>query len=179
MKDLYHRRLHDWEPYDAIIISIKPRYKTSELSGDEWRTTTIIDFCFKHEVFRSETASSIEAAVMMLGGLLIGGGGLLKEYLELERKCCDQKGCSNPAIGRLELKRLTAADGSWLDSTDNTMRYYRQFCAEHIQRGDCDREDSDDNYIPIDDKTVEDSTNTKTSPSQFGGIIEIKEFDNN
>ena len=179
MRKLYHRRLNDFEPYDEIRISVEPRYKTSGLSGDEWRTNAVIQFCFKGETFRAETAKDIGAAVLVLGYHLITGEGLPKEYIELERQTCDQKGCTNPAVGRLELKRLTATDGSYLDPLDNTMRYYRQFCAEHIKRGDCDREDADENYKPLDEKFSQDSTNTKESPSQFGGIIELKEFPKN
>jgi len=38
-----------------------------------------------------------------------------------------------------------------LDMTDypTDWVWYRQFCQRHLQRGDCSREDSDDNYAVV------------------------------
>ena len=36
------RRLHDDELYDEVRIGIVPRYKTSTLSGNEWRTVPVL-----------------------------------------------------------------------------------------------------------------------------------------
>jgi hypothetical protein len=49
---------------------------------------------------------------------------------------------------------------------------YRQFCKTHIRRGDCSREDCDDNYEPMDGISADSSTNVEESPSAFGGVID-------
>ncbi len=148
---LFHRRLLGWEQYDQVVLTVVPRYKTSELSGDEWRTSVLVAFMFKGKVIKQDTYSKIETAVLCLGRMLINDEGLGKEYLKIEEATCDQPGCANPAVARLEIGKLVAEDGSWLDPKEKYGRYYRKFCTEHIKRGDCDREDCDDNYTPLDD----------------------------
>jgi hypothetical protein len=170
---MYHRSLPEYETYDEIRMKVIPRYKTSGLSGDEWRTSIKIEFCFKGQVVKTTSASTMKTAILMLGyeSIEMFDDKTAKIHAELEKECCDQPGCSNKAVARFKLKKLTADNGEYLDMNDQYGEYYRKFCSKHLQRGDCGREDADDNYIPLDDKTPEDTTNTKTSPSEFGGVI--------
>jgi len=179
MNNLYHRRLPEFEVYDEIRMKVVPRYKTSELSGDEWRQSIHIEFMFKGNIVGTEICRDMRTTIMLLGSYYLKEFAIPKEILAVEKESCDQPSCPNKAIGRLKLKRLTDDTGQWLDMKEQYGEYYRQFCPEHIHRGDCSREDADENYTPIDEKSADDSTNTKESPSQFGGIIEITKFPKN
>jgi len=175
VNNLYHRRLPEFEVYDEIRMKVVPRYKTSGLSGDEWRQSIHIEFVFKDAIIQTDVCRDMKTAIMLLGSYYLKEFAIAKEILASEKVSCDQPSCSNKAIGRLKLKKLTDDTGNWLDMKEQYGEYYRQFCSEHIRRGDCSREDADENYIPLDDKSSEDNTNTESSPSHFGGIIEIKE----
>ena len=177
-KEMYHRRTRDFEVYDRIELKVVPRYKTSGLSGDEWRTSVQVDFWFKGQLIKSVRRSTMQFAVMFLASDFYSDM-IPKEVRDAEKSKCDQPGCDKLAVGFLSVGKLTADDGAWLDMADQSLKYYRQFCTEHIKRGDCDREDCDENYTPLNDLSAEDSTNTKESPSAFGGTMEIQEFPKN
>ena len=147
---LSHRRLHTSEIYDRIELVVVPRLKTSNLSGDEWRTGVRIKFWFKGSVVREAGARDIQTAMLLLGAAYFEHSAPISdEQLHRERKSCDQPGCDKPFSVCYELKRLTAKDGSYLDESENAFRYYRKFCDDHKYRGDCDREDCDENYTLI------------------------------
>lgn len=76
-------------------------------------------------------------------------------------------------MGRYRFKELFSRGGERLDPTDGTHanKYHIKFCREHLRRGDCDREDSDDNYEPLDGDGPESAAVVIESPSQFGGVI--------
>ena len=173
MNNLYHRRLPEFEVYDEIRMKVVPRYKTSELSGDEWRQSVHIEFVFKNTIVKTEGCRDMKTAIMLLGSYYLKEFSIPNDVLSIEKVSCDQPSCNNEASGRLKLKKLTDDTGNWLDMKEQYGEHYRQFCLEHIQRGDCSREDADDNYEPLDDKSSGDNTNTKSSPSHFGGIIEL------
>ena len=173
LNKLFHRRLPDFEIYDEINLKVIPRYKTSELSGDEWRQSIHIDFMFKGMLVKTEICRDMKTAIMLLGSYYLKEFAIPKEVLAIEKESCDQPSCPKKAIGRLKLKKLTDSTGDWLDMKEQYAEYYRQFCSEHIQRGDCGREDTDDNYTPMDTASSTDSTNKERSPSHFGGIIDF------
>lgn len=165
-KQLTHKRLRDFEFVDAIRIRLVPRYKTSGLSGDEWRQHAQIEFLFKGQVIGETSWRTVEYAVMALGAdlLRLGDSGIPDEVIALERVKCDQPSCQNDAVGRFEIKREFGRQGEDVVPS-NYFRYYRQFCKVHLRRGDCSREDCDDNYIPLDGIGPDGSTNTQESPS--------------
>lgn len=164
---MWHRRLPKFEAFDKITLEVVPRYKTSGMSGDEWRTSVAVRFFFKGHEIHEEWVRDMEAAILMLGSSWIKAQEPIpSEVIKIEERKCDQPGCSADAAGRLKVKRLTADDGSWLDSEERSgLVPYRRFCTRHIQRGDCSREDSDDNYEPMDGLGFEDSTNIEESPA--------------
>lgn len=176
-KGLAHKRLPKFEVIDEVRMRIVPRYKTSGMSGDEWRHHVEIELLFKGELIASHTTHDMQAAVLDLGHawLHVDGCGIPDKVIEVERTKCDQPSCKNDAIARLVIKRHTATDGQWLDaSAYGGHRWYRQFCSVHVRRGDCSREDSDDNYEPIDGIGPEGSTNTQESPASFGGFVVLE-----
>ena len=67
-KNLNHRSLPKDDTYDEIRMKIVPRYKTSGLSGDEWRTSVRIDFYFKGEIIKTTSTSNMQYAMLFLGG---------------------------------------------------------------------------------------------------------------
>lgn len=171
---LYHRRLPDWEAFDEITMRVIPRYKTSGLSGDEWRQHVEIEFFHKGQIVYSAGSSTMEAAILMLGTHFIKQQEPIPErVIEIESETCDQPSCREKAVGRYMPKKLTAKNGDWLDMGDQRLHYYRKFCKAHARRGDCSREDCDENYEPLDGLKPDDSSNVHESPSVFGGVIAI------
>ena len=169
---LYHKRHRDFEYYDRIEFGIVPRFKTSGLSGDEWRHTIVVRFYFKGVEVRLETYGDMKAAAAHLPGIFYSYEPIPEAVIAREKDCCDQPGCEQKWVGRFELKRQTAPTGEWLDASESSLRYYRQFCLKHIERGDCSREDADRNYIPLDKAGPADSQNAEESPAVFGGFID-------
>ena len=167
-RPLYHRRLHDWEFVDEINVRIVPRYKTSGMSGDEWRQHVQVDFKLKGEVVGGAGFRDIDAMLIGIGGAYhaLGDSGIPDEALKVDDASCDQPSCRNAAVGRFEIKRLTSERGEYLDPEEQKYaRYFRKFCRVHLRRGDCSREDCDDNYIPLDGVSADESTNVQSSPS--------------
>lgn len=149
MKSEYNRRLRDWEPFDKIELKVVPRYKQSEMSGDEWRTGINLTFWFKGQMVQEAFFNTMKGAIMMLPAIwLQAQGPIVAKVLELEDKYCAQPGCPNGASSSLLkrfLKRLATNEG-WLDKDMTVCRYYRKFCDQHERRGDCGLEDNDQNY---------------------------------
>ncbi len=148
----WHKRHHDWEAFDKIEIVTVPRYKTSGLSGDEWRVSATVRCWFKGVVVLELGGfSDMETARRMLDGKLLEAAFPIPDgVIAREKTACDQPGCGSDAIVRLKLKRLTSERGEYLHEQEHSSTCYRQFCDAHRERGDCGREDADDNYEPID-----------------------------
>lgn len=171
-KPLWHRRHHDWEPFDRIEMSVVPRYKTSGLSGNEWRFHVAVKLYFGGKLVHELGFGRMDAALSLLQGHLAELTCPISDaILEREKTKCDQVGCDADAVGRFKLKRLTSERGEYLDPSDQYSDYYRQFCRRHMRRGDCGREDADDNYEPMDGVGPNDSTNVIESPAEFGGVV--------
>ena len=144
-----HKRLPDFEMYDEIRFSVLPRYKQSELSGDEWRQSIVVHFMFKGEPIKTFTASDMRTALLLAGGWYLTDSFLSDRQLELEKAKCDQPNCLREDVTKVQIIRETADDGSWLETSEYLTPHYRQFCPDHITRGDCGREDADSNYTEI------------------------------
>lgn len=165
-RELFHERSRDFESFDRITLEVVPRYKTSGLSGDEWRQHVQVQFWFKGQVVHETGFRDMEAALMLTPAEWIRAQEPIPEQvIKLERDACDQPSCTEKAVGRFALKRRTDRQGNFLDEKDQHFGAYRQFCKKHLRRGDCSREDSDENYEPLDAVTAEASTNVEESPS--------------
>ena len=149
MNKPFHHRLRRFESFDEIKLKVIPRYKTSGLSGDEWRTGVAVTYVFKGEVIHERFYTSMEAAIMTLGSdWLRAQVPVPMRVIEMEGQgYCDQPSCSRTDTKKFRIKRRTSANGEFLDQIElSDLEYYRQFCPEHARRGDCSREDCDDNY---------------------------------
>jgi hypothetical protein len=166
-KNLWHKRLSDFESFDKITFEVIPRYKTSGMSGDEWRQHVEVKFWFKGEEVHSSGYRDMQAALTMVGAEWIKAQEPIPErVIEIERAgACDQPSCPNASEGRLRLKEEFERGHKLHPDESKYHVAYRQFCKRHIRRGDCSREDSDDNYEPMDAASAADSTNVESSPS--------------
>ena len=137
---------HDDEWYDEVRIVTVPRYKTSGLSGDEWRRSAKVQFKRKGIVLAEKRLSDIAEATRWLAWGWVDDLGPAWEgrVNDFQTDLCSQPGCPGQAVTVYRIKTLYNKDGTraerqWDDQT-------RQFCARHAERGDCDLEDSDANY---------------------------------
>ena len=145
---LWHKRLSDFHAFDRITLEIVPRYKESHLSGDEWRQHVEVKFFFKGHEVHNFGCRDMEAAMMRLGWeWLQVTGPIPDKVIEVEKDACDQPSCTNPPVVRCTIKEEFSRSGEKLDASDIHSKHYRQFCKRHQRRGDCSREDGDDNYI--------------------------------
>lgn len=143
-----HRRCRDWEAFDKIELEMVPRYKTSEMSGDEWRTGVAIRFYHKGHLVLEDGTCDMQAAILMLGSVWVRAQEpITDEVIRLEGRYCDQPGCRQPWSFKRFLKRIAVREG-WLDPENTSFRYFRKFCTDHLKRGDCGLEDADRNYEP-------------------------------
>jgi len=130
--------------FDEVRILTVPRWKESELSGDEWRYHAEIQFFRKGILVHSAGTRNIENACAQIGWHHADGLDSGKGYFAGEGDFCDQEGCSEKATVALKLKRGFTRDG--LERRLSEGGEYRCFCDRHKHRGDCSMEDSDGNY---------------------------------
>jgi hypothetical protein len=122
-----------------------PRYKESELSGDEWRISAHVELKYKGIVVDSFGFRDVETAIRYLDGALLykreGGPALkrpdFKDY-------CDQEGCSEKATVVYRRIKDYCRDGR--EGKVYEFNQYRTFCDRHKTRGDCALDDADRNY---------------------------------
>lgn len=148
---VFHKRLPDFEAFDRIELSVVPRWKTSGLSGDEWRQSVSVRFLFKGEQVHETWFGDMQAAILFLGSEWVKQQEPIPgRVIEIENEgACDQPSCTDRATVRLRIKRQTSPRGELIDPAETRLRYFRQFCDRHRRRGDCSREDCDDNYEAI------------------------------
>jgi hypothetical protein len=141
MNSEFQKRLPEFEVFDRIEMKIVPRYKQSELSGDEWRQHVEVCFYFKGELVKSFGCRDMEAASKLLGWHLIHLSGeqydeaIPDKVRELEEIKCFQPSCCQDAKHKYYLKELFSSQGEKLDVTEHSsFRYYRKFCDVHSTR---------------------------------------------
>lgn len=125
------------EGFDRIEVRQYPRWKESELSGDEYRWSYLAEAFRKGDVIAKGTHLSLfDALIALLPNLrrLKGLGGLDE---------CAQPECENEPDVLLRLKAQFDRSGSYRSDRDNVVR---AFCRQHLHRGDCSMEDNDENY---------------------------------
>lgn len=168
-----HKRLPRFEAFDEIQLVVEPRYKTSGLSGDEWRQSVSIRFYFKGELVHEDGAHNMRDAIAFLGWKwAIAQEPIPERVIEIERTKCDQPSCCNDWTNEYELIEEFSAQGDRIDPKDRSFKYYRRFCNRHARRGDGSREDADRNYKVLKGAGPDGSTNVEESPSSFGGTVE-------
>ena len=173
---LRRKRHDDFEAFDRIELVLTPRYKTSGTSGDEWRVSVEVTFSFKGEVVHACGYHNMQSALMHLPSAWLAAQCPIPDrVIELEQHKCDQPSCATDAVSIFRLKEKFSAQGEKLDQSDGLSSWEerRQFCQKHLRRGDCGREDADDNYEIVSGPGPSQSSNSEESPSAFGGIVEI------
>ena len=137
----------DDEGVDRIEIVAVPRFKTSGLSGDEWRMSATIIAYRKGVVVGEKTFSKMETAIAYLPGLWQERYDWCKGPLWGPKATeCHQFSCATPATHEVRLKEQFSNQGDGPLPDVGSFDTRRAFCDEHRERGDCGREDLDANY---------------------------------
>ena len=142
----------DAQPFDEVRIITVPRYKTSGLSGDEWRISARIQFLRKGRVvFEDKGLSSIKVAIDFLPSFYHRACDEAKGFYAGEEGFCDQEGCSKPPTVFYQMKHSYCQEGHRTECNKSRDSYtpIRKFCDEHKERGDCGLDDVDSNYEQI------------------------------
>lgn len=172
-KRQWHKRHRDWEAFDRVTIETVPRYKTSGLSGDEWRISALVKFFFKGEVVAERSFGNVHTACRYLDVVWDELTCPIPDrVIELEKTKCDQPGCDSDRVNKVLLKDEYTNEGK-LDAADIYHASTRGFCRRHLRRGDCGLEDSDRNYEILSGPGPNDSSNVIESPSVLAGVIEL------
>ncbi len=163
--------------WDGGRIRVVERYKTSGLSGDEWRFSYNVELLRKDVVVARTTVGSLEYAAATLASAIQLCLAELEqdsrwevmpwETVPNEEVCC-QPGCSNLSTRTYVMKKLF--DRSCMFEKLNDANYAREFCDEHGQRGDCGLDDANANYVCVKGKDWDDALvdPDKVSESVFG-----------
>ncbi len=173
MENIQHALKPDAQGFDEVRITTVPRYKTSGLSGNEWRISGVCQLLRKGKVIHEfgmadvkNCAYALPYHIMKAGddGLFFFGGG--------EDGKCDQEGCADVATVFYRLKNKYCSEAWSHPAMEQKNIVVRQFCERHSTRGDCGMEDADANYEVIDGSIVP-PRQTDESPSVFGGVITL------
>jgi len=146
-----HKRHSDDRWVDEIRITTAPRWKESELSGDEWRFSYAATLYRKGVAVGTCFGGSMSQILARLTVAAVDGFCPANQPWPKEQTpghsygdgyLCDQPGCPDRAVWRGVMYR------EWDNGNevDSALTRYRVFCDRHKQRGDCDLEDADDNY---------------------------------
>jgi hypothetical protein len=171
------------EWYDMIVTEIIERYKTSGLSGDEWRFSYVARIFWKGQQIGVLRGMNMEKLVRKLDYHLNLRDQLDKndpEYIhwpdEKERaEYCAQPGCCNKATTTYRLKHEYCSGFGGCGSLKRvSFVSLIRFCQKHVCRGDCALQDADSNYVLVEGPGLdaEDTTDKPISESGFGGVID-------
>lgn len=142
----------DAQAFDEIRLVTKPRYKTSGLSGDEWRISIDAEFYRKGKLIHTEwVGHDMEGASKNLGWKFGEVCDLGKAMFGGEDDICDQEGCSEKATTVYKLKERVCKYCAEKNShyEEDRQKWIRLFCDKHKTRGDSSLEDQDTNYENI------------------------------
>jgi len=163
----------DAQAFDEVRIVTVPRYKTSGMTGDEWRISATIQFYRKGQLIHEKRAGNVLWACVMAGTEYLRAQDDGKGYFAGEGQLCDQEGCHEIATVTLRLKKEFCKDGHESDPYRyDTRPLVRKFCDRHSRRGDCGLEDADRNYEVVTGQQVQPSAED-VKPSTFCGVIPL------
>lgn len=137
----------DQQRYDEVRIVTVPRFKQSDLSGDEWRISARIELIRKGQVVYEQSYRNVETACQALPYVVLMAGEEGSVRQANIEDLCDQEGCSK----RAEICYRKVADYC-LEGHKTDPQFgdeYRYFCREHAHRGDCGLDDADRNYDEV------------------------------
>lgn len=150
----YHRALKpEAQGFDEIRIRCENYYKTSGLSGSEWRTRYITEFYRNGHLVETNYSghTSMDAAVHLLSHTYHTALDSGKGYFAGEGDYCDQDGCRETATVYLEQIKEGCGHCGAVKEPEYS-RPWRAFCDKHKVRGDSRLDDMDENYIQMDRK---------------------------
>ena len=157
-KTAYWKPHRDDDGIDEIRIFVRERYKTSGLSGDEWRFARVMQFMCKGQVvFERAFNGSLDRVAswvpwMFTDAMESGDMGQRLNDIRDKAGLCMQPGCAEPAVSVYEIIEEFGSQGQRLHPDEASSKWHshrRRFCQRHLTRGDCGREDSDQNYRVI------------------------------
>lgn len=159
-----HERSPDYQPIDEVRITTVPRFKTSGLSGDEWRISGYVQFFKKGILIGERSFNKVETAMELLLMMRVQwaemGEGEIKDYRKKidSLQFCDQEGCCEKATVFYQLKNRSCqycGDRKPIEEQSYLGIPYVQFCEKHKYRGDSDLQDQDKNFIKIENPVEE------------------------
>ena len=151
-------------PEDDGVVSVEikriPRWKESELSGDEWRYTLSAIITSKdwdkggtttERISGNDFAQMTLRVANRLDELLSHGNQRNIPYTikaPSDLRICFQPGCARAPVNVYRIKQ------NWTHFPHQGIKmegpgggsFVRAFCKQHSHRGECDLEDNDDNY---------------------------------
>lgn len=175
-KTVFLRPHKDSEGVDEITIKQTPRFKTSGLSGDEWRTSALITMKRKGVVVYERTVHTMELAASFLSWLLrveATENSKVPALFGSKLEECFQPGCPERSVNVYRLKETYSDRGEGPLPKDDGVEYRRAFCEAHSHRGDASFEDSDQNYELVEGEGGKVIRPDDVSPAAFGGVFEI------
>ena len=174
-----YKRHDDDEWYDEIRISVKPRYKTSGMSGDEWRVSALVEVFRKGVLLKERSFSKMHYAADFLPAILheMADDGCPEDIYRKTQQLCFQPGCKEDGVVEYRIiDQFYPCYGDKMPKRDYLGENHRRFCEAHAKRGDCGLEDADSNYILISappswEGNADLGAAQAESPSAFAGTI--------
>jgi len=143
-----HKVHPDDEGIDRIEIQMVPRFKTSGLSGSEWRVSAFIRLFRKGEMVYEKQHGALANAVAFLPHLLNTACEHVDKPLWGETSKCYQVSCPAEGKHKRYLKQQYSSHGEG-PLPELFFNRFRRFCDKHLHRGDGDLEDADINYTEV------------------------------
>ncbi len=164
----YYKRHADDEFCDEIRLKVIPRFKTSGMSGDEWRTSVKVQLFRKGFMYAETSVSKMEYAIMMLGHFYVTSHEPVPtEAIEHEKTKCDQPGCGDDAVNHYRFKVEKHGNSGHTSPVREDREVRCKFCARHSERGDSDLEDNDENLVLMQGNGVARPHEEDESPAQL------------
>ena len=111
----------DAQAFDEIRIVTVPRWKTSGLSGDEWRISAVTQFYRKGKLIHEVSCRNVETACGFLCWEHSRATDDGKAYFASMDDRCDQEGCADRAVVMLK-KKAKKNDNT---KNSNYVKFYR------------------------------------------------------
>ena len=139
----------DAQPFDEIRLVTKPRFKTSGMSGDEWRISVVTEFYRNGNLIHTNDGHrNMEGAVRLLDHSYIEASDNGHGYFASEDDYCDQEGCANKSTITYECVKECCGSCGEVKKPRFSIPI-RQFCDEHKNRGNSNLDDMMEHYKQI------------------------------
>jgi hypothetical protein len=174
-KRVRHELKPDSQGFDEVRITTVPRFKSSYLSGGQWRISGKVELMRKGRVVHEEYMGNVENCVKALSWFWMRAGDEGKAfYGGGENGTCDQEGCAEQAtvFYRVKTKYCRTDPHNHPKKELDDELNIRQFCERHSKRGDSDFDDMDENYELI-DGTIVKPREEDIKKSVLGGVVSL------